>query len=540
MIQTKRPAVKRGFLNNLALMPKVLIGFGFVIAAQAAFSIYFYFMEASFALKISTETLSREELSALIAQEMNALLIAIPLVAALCLGVAAYVLRGTLVPLQALAMALEKLGDADTHFVVRQNNGKDAMGRMWTAVGKVRARTEHAFSREQMIEQFPVPVMVADPNNEFRINYVNRAACNALEAISGDLPCRPDEIVGKSVDLFHKHPTMQHKILGDPNRLPWNAQVSLNGREHLDLRVSPLFDTNRNYIGAMLVWRNITFQVKSTKMFEENVEKTIGELGAASSSMQTELASVQTLVAKMREKLAEGTTATGDATASVQTVARAADDLSALVTSISSRVIDANAQATNTNQKVSHVVEMSHRLAADSEAINEVVETIASIANQTNLLALNATIEAARAGEVGKGFAVVAQEVKNLAMQTAKATDEVSQQIGKLQGQVRNVADGISSVSTVMEEMGGLFASIVDSTEEQKAATSAISANAQQAARGADTAARTISAVEAFSADNLEATAVLSSAARRVVEANDNLSVQSKEVVKALQAKDAS
>ena len=144
----------------------------------------------------------------------------------------------------------------------------------------------------------------------------------------------------------------------------------------------------------------------------------------------------------------------------------------------------------------------------------------------------------ARAGEVGRGFAVVAQEVKNLANQTAKATEEVSSQIGALQSQIKVVTDGIASVSTVMVELSKLFASIAQATEEQQSATNEISINAQQAALGADTAARTIGAVEEFSSTNLAATKVLSSAADRVVEANDNLSEQSKQIVQALQKKD--
>ncbi|RAI04240.1 hypothetical protein DLJ53_07290 [Acuticoccus sediminis] len=538
MSQNSRGQANRRFLNNLALLPKVVLGFSVVVATHAALSLTYYFMSADVGAAISDPGTSRAALAAMVEGQGATILWAALGLIALCVATTVVILRGTIVPMRALTLAMEKVSNADTNFVVRAENGTDAVGRMWEALGKVRQRTEVAFAREQMIEQFPVPVLVADPQNGFRINFCNTAARTALVAMSEELPCRPDDIVGQSMDIFHKQPGAIQNLLSDPRRLPWTANVNFNGREHLDLRLTALHDTNGAYVGAMLVWRNITSQVRSTKIFEENVAKTIAELGSASASMTDQLGAVTGLVAQIQRKVTEGSSATSDATSSVQSVAQAAGDLGVLVGSIGQRVAAANQHVTNTNAKVANAVELSHRLCSDSEQINDVVETIAGIAHQTNLLALNATIEAARAGEIGKGFAVVAQEVKNLAMQTAKATDEVSHQIGTLQAQIRSVADGISSVSTVMEELGKLFASIGEATEEQKSATAAISANAQQAARGADTAARTILAIEEFSANNLAATEVLSSAAARVVEANDNLSAQSKEVVKALQAKE--
>ncbi|GAB5375162.1 MAG: hypothetical protein AcusKO_16240 [Acuticoccus sp.] len=519
-------------------MPKVVAGFIVVVLAQIAFDVVVYLKHEAIIHDIAEKALTGEEVMALLQSESTWILSLGPLLVGGSFILVLWVLRATITPIQAITIALEKVANEDVNFKVRDNNGSDAFGRMWAALGKVRARTQQAFAREQMIEDFPVPVIVADPQDEMRINFINKAAKEALEAIAEEMPCKPSEVLGQSVDIFHKNPSHQRKILADPTNLPWSAKVDLNGKEHLDLKVSPIFNIEKEYVGAMLVWRNITFQVRSTMMFEKNMDKTIGELNQASRSMQDELERVTDLVSNIQQKLSEGSSATSEATTNVQTVASAAEQLSSSVRSIAERVTTANTHASDATSRVTSVVEMSHRLTSNSEQINQVVETIADIANQTNLLALNATIEAARAGEVGRGFAVVAQEVKNLANQTAKATEEVSSQIGALQSQIKVVTDGIASVSTVMVELSKLFASIAQATEEQQSATNEISINAQQAALGADTAARTIGAVEEFSSTNLAATKVLSSAADRVVEANDNLSEQSKQIVLALQSKD--
>lgn len=535
-VQPKR--YKRSFFNNLGLLPKVVIGFAVMVMVQAVISLLFLMKHWEAAAAARDPNISRDQLAALFIGASSIELWATPVLCLLSFCFAFYIVRSTLTPVRALTLALEKLGDANTGFVVRRENGADALGRMWSAVYKVRERTEAAFAREQMIEQFPVPVMVADPHDEFKVRYSNVAARTALGHFEDILPYKADDMIGKSIDAFHQNPEHIRRLLADPSRLPWSAKVTLNGTEHLDLRVSALYDTQEKYVGAMLVWRNISNQVRSTQIFEQNVEKTIGELGSASQSMRSELEQVSRIVDKIQSKLTEGSSATGQATASVHTVATSAEELSELVGSISKRVAAANAHASTTNDRVNAVVKMSHRLNTDSDEINHVVETIASIAHQTNLLALNAAIEAARAGDVGKGFAVVAQEVKSLAQQTADATEAVSHQINKLQSQIRDVSEGISSVSGVMADMGQLFEGITDATQEQKNATAAISNHARQAALGTDIVAKTIEAVAEFSHDNLDATRVLTRAADRVVEANDNLSEQSKEVVKALQAKE--
>ena len=187
---------------------------------------------------------------------------------------------------------------------------------------------------------------------------------------------------------------------------------------------------------------------------------------------------------KTSEQATAVAAASEEASVSVQTVASAAEELSASIAEIARQVEQSSRVSQATSEEAAHTNDMVLGLAETSAKIGDVVKLINDIASQTNLLALNATIEAARAGDAGKGFAVVAGEVKNLANQTARATDEISAQIGAVQAATAQAVSAIGSIVTRIQEINEIAAAIASAVEEQSAATAEIARNVQQAASG--------------------------------------------------------
>jgi methyl-accepting chemotaxis protein len=257
--------------------------------------------------------------------------------------------------------------------------------------------------------------------------------------------------------------------------------------------------------------------------FDRKASAMLKTVAAAS----TELQATATAMAGTAEEASRQSTAvaaaTEEASANVATVATATEELSASVGEIGRQVTQSAQISARAVSEAEHTNQTIQGLAEAAEKIGQVVTLINDIAGKTNLLALNATIEAARAGEAGKGFAVVASEVKSLANQTARATEEIGQQIDGIQQATQEAVGAIADIAKVIGEISEINTAVASAIEEQGAATQEIARNVQQAAAGTQEVSSNIVGVTQAAADT-------GAAASQVLGAADALSRQSTEL----------
>jgi methyl-accepting chemotaxis protein len=250
--------------------------------------------------------------------------------------------------------------------------------------------------------------------------------------------------------------------------------------------------------------------------FHQTSTGVVQSVSDAAVELQQNSKSMLTVTERAMEQSDRVATASCEASASVQTVASAAEELRASIEEIRSRVVESSRIAEDAVHQTERTNEVVEGLSAATHKIADVVGLIKNIAEQTNLLALNATIEAARAGDAGKGFAVVAQEVKNLANQTARATEDITVQMKDVQSVAADTVAAIRSIGGVISHLNQISSSITSAMEQQTIATSEISQSADLAARGTQTVSSNIAKVTGASKQT-------SDAAQHVLEAGNEL-----------------
>ncbi len=218
--------------------------------------------------------------------------------------------------------------------------------------------------------------------------------------------------------------------------------------------------------------------------FENQVREALDALAGASEQMRHTSDTMSVISERTNSQVRTAAKASDDASSNVQSVAAASEELSASIGDISRQVTHAASIAARAVDQARQTDNTVQGLSETASKIGDVVKLINDIAGQTNLLALNATIEAARAGEAGKGFAVVASEVKSLANQTAKATEDISQQIAAVQRVAQDAMDAIKGIGGTISEVSEVATAIAAAVQEQGAATMEITRNTQRAAQG--------------------------------------------------------
>jgi methyl-accepting chemotaxis protein len=253
--------------------------------------------------------------------------------------------------------------------------------------------------------------------------------------------------------------------------------------------------------------------------FESKVGSIIEAVGSGATEMRDTANMMAATAGDTSSQANTVAAASEEASRNVQTVAVATEELTSSISEISRRVAESAATARNAVNEAETTNEKVESLSVAAQKIGEVVELISEIAEQTNLLALNATIEAARAGEAGKGFAVVASEVKSLANQTAKATEEIGTQIAAIQDASNTSVDAIKSISAIIAEIDDNSSGIAAAVEQQGAATQEISRNVQEASSGTQEVSSNIAGVNTAASET-------GRAAKEVLEAAGQLNQQ--------------
>jgi methyl-accepting chemotaxis protein len=265
---------------------------------------------------------------------------------------------------------------------------------------------------------------------------------------------------------------------------------------------NPIFDTSGRPYKVIKFATDITARVKERLRRAE-----------LQHSIALDLGEITNAVADVTEQTSDAAGASSETSMNVQAVAAGAEELAASVHEISQQVSHALAISTEAVTQGQQTSAIASGLTTSAQKIGEIVTLIDTIASQTNLLALNATIEAARAGEAGRGFAVVAAEVKGLATQTAKATEEIGSQIEQTQIATRQVVDAIDLITSTVVKINEISVAISAAIEEQSAVTREMSASMQ-------TASRSVSSISGSMNEIARSAELVSTATRKVREAS--------------------
>jgi methyl-accepting chemotaxis protein len=364
--------------------------------------------------------------------------------------------------------------------IIIDNLGNNEIGNLNKELLVLKNKTIDLFKLNQMVDSVPINILMLDTNNNFEVNFTNKTSLDTLKKLENQIPISIDKLNNLGIGAFFKDSSAVINLISSDENLPYQTQVSL-GNEYIELKFSAVYDQENNYIATLVIWNLIT----KKKQISENFQSSIGSIVDSVKSSSDNLSYGSKGLIQSTDLALTDVRSTLDfasrANDSVLSVSKAAEQLNSSIKQISENINKNSEIVSTASEKASEADYKIKILEETSVKVGDVVELIRDIASQTNLLALNATIEAARSGDAGRGFAVVANEIKILADQTDKATQEISEQIDMMKTASRDTVFALVEISKIIHEIKSLTTSIVDSIIEQSKSTSDIATNAAYA-----------------------------------------------------------
>jgi len=391
-----------------------------------------------------------------------------------------YIGRSIGSPLQHLAAAASEMAESGkTRVDIANLQGGGSIGLLAQAVRGLIVNSEEAFLQRQTIQGMPFAIMLAD-RKTLVIEHMNPAAQALFAEIEDHLPCKASEILGKKIDIFHKDPSHQQRMLADVSRFPLKSHFEIGGKT-IRFTASVVNNAGGEWTHIMVGWEDATEQSRLAQEFEMGVGAEVRQVAAATAQVKSNADGLAATAEESSRQARVADSGAEHASSNVATAAAAAEELSASIAEVTRQIREAQGITTEAVNQAEGTTSTVANLGSATEEIGQVIQLISDIAEQTNLLALNASIEAARAGDAGRGFAVVAGEVKELANQTGTATERIAEQIRRLQSEAGASSEAITNIAETIRRVGEITNAITSAAEEQATAAREISASVQQA-----------------------------------------------------------